>query len=59
MPVTRLEAKNDRDKANPPGLEFLYAYVNESFDQRDSMNRTPADVAQAEHLGLTFIALPK
>lgn len=35
-------------QANPQGLEFLYAHANESFEQRDSMNRTPAEVAQAE-----------
>lgn len=41
-------AKNERDQADPQGLEFLYDHAVESFEVRDSMNCTPEEVAQEE-----------
>jgi len=40
--------KNEMRAVRPEGLEFLYTHAKESFEQRDSMNHTPAEVAQEE-----------
>ena len=37
-------------KVRPEGLQFLYAHVPESFEVRDSMNRTPEEVTEKEQL---------
>eukprot|EP00434_Breviolum_minutum_P039851 symbB.v1.2.035394.t1/scaffold4754.1/size35405/4 len=45
-------AKNEIKMVRPKGLQFLYDHASESFDQRDALDRTPAEVAQKEQLGL-------
>lgn len=53
FPRNNTEEKNEMSAVRPEGLQFLYDHAKESFQVRNSMNRTPAEVAQKEQLGLS------
>ena len=51
IPCDNTQERYGKGKVRPEGLKFLYHHAKESFEQRDFMNHTPAEVAQEEQLG--------